>query len=177
MPAYGRLPHATSPATTIAAGVIAILVSAAWCLVAFGLLTMALVFDAVADDGPELVEDISAGIAAELGLVGLVILSCAIWSIVAAANLIRRRPWARVATIVTFSIWSTTAGLTLMGAIADESDDVAVASLWLAASVLVVILAAVRTTREHVESARAQPTRPVPTPAAPAATGAGTDRA
>lgn len=153
---YGGIPGRQRSGTTIASGVMAIVLSALWCLVGIVLLFAAAFFDAATDDTPDWADDLSDGVAAVFLLMAAVVLACAIWSIVAAANLIRRRSWARMATIITFSIWSALAGLGFIGTLTGEESeggDVVLALIWFSACALVVAFAAVRATREDVESA------------------------
>lgn len=138
--------------TTIASGVIGIILSSLILLGGLFVMLMALVVDDLSDDAVLGLDDAGDSLAIFLAVIGLLVIGCAVWSIIACANLIRRRPWARLAVIITFSIWSAFSGLGTIGSLADpDGGDVLVNLIWLTGCVLTVVFAAVRSTKDDVE--------------------------
>lgn len=167
VPPYGGAPRSYKSGTTTAAGVVGIILSAVWVLFGLFALFLALVIRDVTSDEDWLFGDAGRGISTAFAFGAVLILACAIWSIVAAANLIRRRRWARLAVIITFSIWTALAALTFAGALSDFDDGDGAGLfwtlLWLGGCVLVVVMATVPATKQDVEhAADRQP--PVPPP-------------
>lgn len=140
--------------TTIASGVIGIVLSAIMLAIGLFIMLMALIVDDLSDDAMPGVDDAGDALATIMIVAGLIVSGCAAWSIIACANLIRRRPWARMAVIVTFSIWSILSGLGVIGALSDQSNSGGILSnlVWLAGCVLTVVFAAVHSTKADVEA-------------------------
>lgn len=173
----GTPPRPARSATTTAAGVVGIVLSALWSLFGLLLLVVAAVVGG-ATDGTEnedpFIEVVATGVGAALAVVGVLLLAFAAWSVVTSAQLVRRRRWARVATLITFSIWGALSVVffvaTLAGSGDDEErastrfegeetaqdDDTAGAVMWLvnaAACGTVIVLAAQRSVGEDIAAA------------------------
>jgi hypothetical protein len=124
----GSPPRYVRSSTTTAAGVIGIVLSSLWGLLGAFLMLAAIVvedlFDEADNDGAlegfEDAGDVASGV---FVFFGLIVLAAVAWSIIASANLLKRRRWGRVGTIVTFSIWGGLSALFLVFALAGSASD------------------------------------------------------
>jgi hypothetical protein len=108
----------------MASGIVAIVVSALWGLFGVLMFILAITIDEATDDEEFLgVDDIGDAAAGVLFVVGLVILGCVVWSIIAAAKMLQRQGWGRIATIVNFSIWAFVTVLIAFASLAGSDDD------------------------------------------------------
>lgn len=155
---YGGVPRSYRSGTTTTSGVIGIVLSSLWVLIGVFFLWAALVIRDASDDLPFGGDDVGEGVSTGFAFLALLILGCSIWSIVACANLIRRRSWGRMGTIITFSIWTALAVLGIVSALGSEDSNgggIFVSLVWLGACIAVVWLAAVRATKLDVEQTSA----------------------
>lgn len=105
-------------------GVIAIVISALWALFALIMFIVAITIDELTDDDDFAgIDDLGDAAAGVFFAIGIVILAAVVWSIIAAAKMLQRRSWGRVATIVNFSIWGVLTLLFAIGSLAGSSDD------------------------------------------------------